>query len=291
MKPKQELINLYDETYNNILNFHEELFEASKFRNPILKELDGEFLKLKNNNQTKVENIKTIQQLIRKFTGSKYVYLNVKKKMFNAYVIPIYNGRFYKKVKHDIKSTDENTIEGSQYIDRIYITFGRTLINNSSHKQLTAILLHELGHAYLHKSHVMSFVKTITKVSTGIGTIVVSLLNGILIPLFLPLFLVSRTFSFLDHREEYNADNFALKYGYGDDFAKTMLLSHKYETNNKTKMKKIFDSLMYLLLPPEHPHSKNRIKNLNSTYLKKYQKIYPDIKNELTIIFKQLEKS
>ncbi len=283
----QEIINLYEQSYN----IQEELFEASKFRNPILKELDGEFLKLKNSKKIKVANIKVIQQLIRKFTGAKYVYLNVKKDMFNAYVIPIYNGFFYKKVKQNIKNINEDGIEGSQYIDRIYITFGQKLIDKLSHKQLTAILLHELGHVYLHRSHVIMFIKKIITLSTIGGTISINLITGIFIPIILPLILINRTFSFFDHKEEYNADKFALKYGYGDDISNVMIKLYNKEMKNKSKIRQIFDSIIYMLLPTSHPKSKNRIKNISKTYLKKYQKIYPDISNELTIIFRNLEKS
>ncbi len=282
----QEIIDLYEQSYE----LQEELFEASKFRNPILKELDGEFLKLKNSKTVKVENIKSIQQLIRKFTGAKYVYLSIKKDMFNAYVIPIYNGFFYKKVKQDQKIIDDG-IEDSQYIDKIYITIGQKLLDKLSHKQITAVLLHELGHVYLHRSHVMMFVKKIINLSTVIGTISVNLMTGVFVPIILPLLLISRTFSFFDHKEEYNADKFALKYGYADDISKVMLTFHKKEIQNKSKMRQIFDNIIYMILPTSHPQSKNRIDKINKTYLKKYQKIYPDIKNELTIIFKNLEKS
>ena len=286
----QSFIDIYQNIANSDID--ESLFEASSFRNPILKEIDGEFLKLKNTKLVKDQRPikKQLQILIRKFTGSKHVFVNIKKDLNNAYVIPIYNGMFYKKVKQDIKSINERGIEGSQYIDRIYITFGQKLINKLSHTQLTAVLLHELGHAFLHKSHIMIFVNSIIKSSHAI-IVLISMkyfLNYFLIPI-IPYLIIVRTIGFLDHKEEYNADKFAAKYGYADDIADVMLMFHNINVKNKSKIRRIFDSIISFILPTSHPLSKNRLKKLHNHYMKKYQQIYPDIKNELTIIFNSLE--
>jgi len=279
----KKIKNMYDDTFNeSIPNL---LFEASGFRNPILKEIDSEFLKLKTSDNEKdfLPIKKKLQNLIQKFTGAKHVFISIKKDMFNAYVIPIYNGTFYKKVSQS-KSVEEKGIEGSEYIDRIYITFGLDLINKCNNKQLTAVLLHELGHAFLHKSHILSFIKKISILG------IIPLKFGLNVPIGLALLLILRTLSFFDHKEEYNADKFAVKYGYGDDFAKLMLSVHKNNQLNKSKIRKIFDLFITTVYPSEHPRPKNRINKINNIYLKKYQKIYPDIKNNLTIIFKKMEQ-
>ncbi len=285
---------IFEESYNEAIQEHQEnlIFEASRFREPVLKKIDSSFQKMKKTAAFKGEDKRNLQKLVSEFTGATKVYVSVKKNMMNAYIIPIYNGILFKDIKDKKNSAIKNTmlsgdIQNSKYIDKLYITFGDQLIETLQPTELTAVLLHELGHAFLHTSHVRVIVNLILrKISFILG--VVLYFNSIPFSFF-PWLVVLRTLNFLDHLEEYNADKYAVKYGYADDMSRVLIKFHNIETKNKSKIHIFLIEVLKFILLSSHPRSKSRLSKLKKTYQKKYAELYPDLKQDITIIFQNLK--
>lgn len=255
--------------------------EASPYREPILKKIDKNFKDLKEdfyNNKVKKDLIKNIKQ----FTGSKQIFISIKKNMFNAYVIPIYTNELF-KIKN-IKSNKmlDTDISNNKYIQKIYITFGDKIIDELSSRELTAVLLHELGHVYLHKTNVF-------KIMTKLLLISGMLPSFILLGTTLPIVLIMRSLYFFDHIEEYNADKYATKYGYGDEIIKLTNKFHNIQTKNKSKIRLIFEKTFKLIFGTTHPENQKRACKAAKDMFKEYKKLYPNQTKELTIILDNLK--
>ena len=207
------------------------LFEVSIYRSNILKDIDQDFAEIKKDKQNHaaqdLSNKNSLIKNIKEFTGIQDVKITLIKDFPNACVIPIYTRLFsldlltlYKDYKIDGNIKNLNVIEEpSKYIKKIHIIFGYEFINMMSPRELTSILLHELGHVFAHTANLPRLLVGYFK----------TFLNIILsIPMTIPIYLVTmaivitlmRSFSFLDHRKEYKADQFAAKYGYGDEMIK-----------------------------------------------------------------------
>ncbi len=256
------------------------ILEASRIREPILKKIDDNFAKLKMNPKDSAVK-RELKQNILKFTGVKTVLISFKTDYFNASVFPIYNNDIIKDFKFK-KTMAKEDVSNNKYIKKIYITFGIDLLNKLSSKELTAILLHELGHVYNHTTHIWNILSKIAP------TLAFVLFLPSALPALIPYFIVSRTLNFFDHKEEYNADHYAIKYGYGDEMIKVFKKFNHIETAKKSKIKILLTKMYNIIVGTTHPDSKKRACKTAQEMYKDYKKLYPKQTKELTLILNDL---
>jgi hypothetical protein len=277
------------------------ILEVAVERSSILKKIDDNFFNLKRdigNKEYKSELIKNIKE----FTGIKNVTFTLKKDSTEAWIIPLYNQTFVLKISELFKQKNESdSIETadkdfSKHIDRIFICFGYNLINKCSPRQLTAILLHEIGHIYAHSGNYAHYVWWLSRKLRILNS---ALLYRFVLPgtffLVVILSLVSRSLTFFEHYGEYHADEYAAKYGYGDELAKVLHNFHleitRMEERNKKDsfFSKIYDMVYNIFITHEHPDRKDRICNLLNKIMTEYKERYPRNKDVLNIIFGNLK--
>lgn len=290
--------------------FDELIFEVSKYRSDILKDIDRDFAKIKKDRKDLAAK-KELTENIKKFSGIKKVIITFKKDYLNAAIIPIYNQQISMDLVNVLKSYEagENiksldvVEEPSKYIEKIYVIFGNELIDTFSARELTAILLHELGHSFTYTSNLPRillalFQKGVGVVGMVLKTPILWLLNLITLPAYLIssliIITIVRSLTFLEHKSEYRADQFAAKYGYFDEMVKVLYKLHHREMEQQSK-KAWWEKLWYfiegLFSPSTHPKSSRRIEEINDKMLSDYKKLYPKLSNELNIILKDIKKS
>ena len=201
-------------------------------------------------------------------------------------------------LKKPLKRIDE---DNAQYIDGLYIILGNTLLKKITPQQAVAIILHEIGHAYNHTTNIPNWVNYIHE---KLKTIQKPLLIGSLLTpyryfLIGLVFIIgnfSKTLSFFDHATEYNADKFAVKYGYGEEMTQVLYKFHRSELREKKRNKpknflsKILKALYILVKPGEtHPLSQDRLCRLKKLIYEDYKKHYPEISSDLTAIYGNLK--
>lgn len=285
-----------------------ELFEVSPYRSEILKDIDQSFSDIKKD----FSNIKSRKKLIsniRSFTGINHIVLTVKKDFYNASIIPVYNQNFSIDIINIFKnfeaSEDVKTLEvveePSKYISKIYVIFGEELIKDFTPRELTSILLHELGHAYIFTSNVPRLIlHIINKISSFVGKVLSLPIWTMIIafPIYLSSLILAvvltRSLTFLDHKEEYKADQFSAKYGYGDEMIKVLYTIHKMESKNINKQswfEKIINFVKEIFSPSSHPKSSKRISELSDGLIDDYKGMYPKISKELDVILQDVKKT
>lgn len=292
----------------NDFEVQELIFEVSKYRSDILADIDKLFGQLKKNNKdlaAKKELVKKIKQ----FSLIKQVVLTFKPNYMNAAVIPVYNQTISTDLVNLLKDFEagENlknlTVveEQSKYIDKVYIIIGLDLLNMFSPRELTAILLHELGHVYTYTSNLPRILVNLLQKSVGIAgnvfkTPILLFLNLFTVPAYIVSSLIIitlvRSLTFLEHRSEYRADQFPIKYGYGDEFVRVLYKLHtKHIEKDKQKIwyKKLWDFINYIFIPSSHPLSSKRIEEMSDKMLQDYKKLYPHLDKELSIILKDIK--
>ncbi len=303
---------------DKVLDNYQPVFEVSQYAPKILKDIEKIFAKLKK----KPFDVYLRKQLVKKiktFTGIKKVSLSIKKKFFNASVIPIYDDDFIKmsfeelkgiNINQQIKPTKLQRLssieESSKYIKKIYLILGAPLFKQFSPEELTSILLHEIGHAYLTTSNVTtnliyilketelskkkdwkkikkneSFFPKVNKFFNYIFSIQV--LHGL---------------TFLERMHEYKSDKFAVKYGYGVElisvhkFFDSIGKRKKSNSNILSIIKQKTNELWNIIINPEdysHPAEKKRIAQIERQIKNKCIDVYPNLSTELSIILKDYE--
>ncbi len=290
--------------------FKELIFEVSRYRSSILKEIDENFKLLKKDkNNEKIK--KQLVANIRKFTGVEEVVFSLKKDFLNASVVPIYN----RALSLDLLDIFQNFKAGqnirnlevveelSKYVQKFYVVFGEELIDLFSPRELTAILLHECGHVLTYTSNLPRILLSFLGVGIGILGKTSQFLSLVLIELLsLPVYLVliliiiitARSLTFMEHRAEYKADQFAAKYGYGDEMIKVLYRLHLKYVERRSRMawwEKAWEFLDKLFFTTTHPLDSLRIAQLEQQMITEYKKLYPELSNEISIILKDVKSS
>ena len=291
-----------------ILEFESDfLFEASPYRSEILKDIDQDFVELKKD----VKNQKVIKSLIehvKEFTNIKNINISVKEDYNNTFVVPIYNQQLSLDVIDLFKDFAagknlrklETVEEVSKYIKKIYIVFGDKSINLFTPRELTAILLHELGHCFIHTANMPTMIigllrKIVITVELIPKIILIPLISISLVQLFIitaTLFIICRSLTFLEHRSEYKADQFASKYGYGDEIIKVLYKLHNIQEEVQSKyswIKKVLHFIMEFFIPKTHPKETQRILKASEEIIVDYKKMYPKVSKELNIILSDIK--
>jgi hypothetical protein len=290
------------------MNFDELVFEASQFRSEILKEVDQNFTQIKKD-KTDLAAKKALVKNIKDFSGIKDVIITFKKEYYNVAVIPIYNQLVSTDLLNVFKDYEagENikslTVveEPTKYIKKVYIIIGNEIVDKLLPRELTAIILHELGHCFTYTANLPRvllafFQKYIGRIGLVLKIPVLWFLKIFVLPAFLIstliIITVVRSLTFLEHKSEYKADQFATKYGYGEEMIKVL---HKIYTRQverekyETWQEKLCDFMKELFSPPVHPVNSRRIEEVNDQMLNEYKKLYPKLSNELSIILKDIK--
>jgi hypothetical protein len=293
---------------NDFGDIIEPIFEVSPYRSDILKKIDYNFSQIKKNSKDLTIR-KELSENIKNFTNIDNIVITIKPKFMNAAVIPVYNRLFSTRIFSSLKkyeTTEDLTAlqtveESSKYIRKIYILLGQDLIDEFSSRQLTAILLHEFGHCFTHTSNTPFILLKILSVTSDLishkillSIPITSLTTSISLPIQLSLLvsiiLFSKSLTFFEHKGEYKADQFAIKYGYGDEMIKVLNFYHKSDTKSvigKSWYSKLGNFISGILTVSTHPASSSRIKSIHDQLTKDYKKMYPEISTELNIILTQ----
>lgn len=290
--------------------FDELIFEASQFRSEILKDIDQDFTLIKKDKKALAAKKELIKN-IKEFSGVKNVIITFKKDYLNASIIPIYNQQFSLDLLNNFKDYEnsgnikslEVAEEPAKYIKKLYIIFGNELIDSFSPRELTAILLHELGHSFTYTSNIPRILLALFQKGVGVvGMLfrvpVLWLFNLVTLPMYvvssLIVITIARSLTFLEHKGEYRADQFAAKYGYADEIIKVLYKFHNKEEIVKAKeawWEKIWVFIKELFSPSAHPNNSSRIEEVNDQMITEYKKLYPKLSNELSIILKDIKSN
>jgi len=142
-----------------------------------------------------------------------------------------------------------------------------------SPRELTALFLHEIGHVV---NHIGEFVSIIQK-SAYLSKMILLAINLFIGSLYLlPLTLViTRTLFWTLHIGEYNADKFAVEYGYGTEFISLM---HKFEKNIKVESEstivQFLVKIYHYIFGNTHPSNKDRIRKIANIIKDEYSDKY-----------------
>ena len=193
--------------------------------------------------------------------------------------------------------------ESADAIDIVYIFIGKPMMKALTPKELVAVVLHELGHVYSTTSsipgNILLFLKTVLLKPIQINSSVSDWIFSKIV--FLYTMIVSvliHGITFTQHIGEYQADNFALRYGYGDELVLALNKFYKIEKVNKKNIatskifiKKIIDAFLRIFTTSKdetsespHPDTKTRIEKLESQIFGEYKKTYPNYKEVFDLI-------
>ena len=290
--------------------------EVSEFAPKKLKEMEETFAILKKSHNNNTARLQLLKQ-IKEFTKIHDVVLFFDND-FNFGVIPKYKDvellgiaksflsvfseeqpPLIDKQLKKMKSVEES----SEAIDIVYIYIGKPLLKMLTPQELVAVLLHELGHVYAATSHLPNNLISLFK------EILLKPINSKIFKsdmifsklLFLYSMIISvliHGITFTQHVGEHRADNFSLKYGYGDDMVTALNKFHtiekmyrKREPKAKTFLKKFIVLFWKIFSLDEdekkkssHPDTMKRIEKLESQMFEEYKKIYPNYKDVFDLI-------
>lgn len=245
------------------------LLERGTFATAELRAVDVLFAKLK-----KCETHAARKQVLKQIDKALQKAFTVKVKTdiiyfgeydSNCMVLPILS-------KSVIKSKADFAKLGN--IETVHIVIGWKLVQQINNREMTAIILHELGHLTNHIS------KTVSMINTLLGPAARFLseykyFGTVLLPLTI---ITSRTFAWTEHIKEYNADKFATDNGYGDDLAsvfKKFNLQEKRYADQLTPFRRTIESLKDFIFGTSHPEYKSRalaiITKIKKDYSNKYR--------------------
>ena len=198
-------------------------FEASPYREEVLKKIDEDFTNLKKSFND--QNKKQLEKHIKKFTGFKNIDVVFLK---DAYlnepitVVPVFKGNFFKtkKFKNLLKEDKIN----NDYIRNVQIIISKKELKDFSPKELTAQLLFEIGKMYERSTNVMDKMeKSKIYVILSIPPILKKHQYFLLLINYLYLLFYFQLLQFENKRKA----DFVTKYGYGDEYIKVLYKKHK----------------------------------------------------------------
>lgn len=276
-------------------NFFPVLFEVARIRSEILKKIEKDFDAIRKNISDR-SNIKQLQDHIKEFTGIQKVIVTANMQSMDAAIFPVYTRTLPKIARDDPKSiTPENA---HKYIRAIYVTLGQKLIREFPPKQLTAIILHELGHIYQHTSNLGLILPNLVNLLAKGGVQDVDELKDksfvrriLTIPLIAALFPLSRSLTFSDHIEELKSDEYATRYGYGDELAKVFYKFSKWagERRSSNWLGRVWHRIKRAFSLSSHPSDSERICTIIQKMKKDYKKTYPKLSKQISTIYADIK--
>ena len=292
------------------------LNEVSEFAPKKLREMEATFAALKKSSNNKAARLKLLQQ-IKDVTKIHDVVIFIDNNLNLGVVIKYKNSELlsllksfavmFSEEKHPLSNKKlrkmESFEESSDSIEIVYLFIGKPMLKLLTPQELVAVLLHELGHVYSTTSdipnNIMFLLKTIlVKPLLNAESIKDRLLSKLIFLYSMLVSLFVRGITFTQHIGEYQADNFALKYGYGDDLITAL---NKFKINEKIKqnttsraksfMKQLIQIFLKIFTPTSdeksampHPEVENRIDKLEKQMFEEYKKTYPNYKEIFDLI-------
>ena len=292
------------------------LNEVSEFAPKKLREMEETFSLLKKSHNNKAARLKLLQQ-VKEITKIHDVVIFIDNELNLGVVTKYKNSELlnllksftvmFSKEKRPISNRNLRKMdafeESSEAIEIIYLFIGKPMLKLLTPQELVAVLLHELGHVYSTTSdipnNIMLLLKTllirpILDIESTKDRILSKLvfLYSMLISLFV------RGITFTQHIGEYQADNFALKYGYGDDLVTALNKFKTKEKVGKSKsiktnsfMKQLLQIFLKIFTPTSdeksmmpHPEVETRIDKLEKQMFEEYKKTYPNYKEVFDLI-------
>ena len=292
------------------------LNEVSEYAPKKLREMEESFAELKKSSNNKQARLKLLQQ-IKEFTKIHDVVLFFDTD-FNFAVIPKYkdvellsivkafltmfseeHAPLMDKKLRNMKSVEES----SEAIEIVYIYIGKPLLKMLTPSELVAVLLHELGHVYATTSHLPSNLAFLLKslLLKPLKSKIFSediILSKILFLYSMTIAVLVHGITFTQHVGEHKADNFALKYGYGDEMVMALNKFHTIEklfNKSKPKARTFLKKIVALFWDvftiddnekraQPHPKTMKRIEKLEKQMFDEYKKIYPNYKETFDLI-------
>jgi len=149
----------------------------------------------------------------------------------------------------------------------MHIIYGTEFVKLLTPTELTAVLLHEIGHVCYDLKGIWKFLNNI---SSNIAPIF------LIIPFYFIIHsLVSLAYTFTSYQKEYLADSFAVDYGYGDE-----LISALYKFNKNIKSPPVTKPVPFI----------TRFKNFLTWFFNFGQKQHPETRDRICNMIKQMEE-
>ena len=276
------------------------LAEITEEQRKILYAIDALFLKAKQALATKdrelkkkmtFEFTKDLLTTLKKFTGISKIEIKISPSIgLNAAILPFYSKTLSLKIIEMNRDWPEDLQSfAKKYIDGFILFLGPDLIKTLEARELTSVLLHEFGHLYGHTKAMSLLIPRYLQLLNfvlKIGAIIGSTLTGLpIVHATLPIIIViTRSAEFLNHREEYGADNFATHYGYGNELMSTFKKFEQYDSNSSNIileiLKKALLFIKRIVTPTSHPASGKRICAMFREMVNDYKDLYPEISKE-----------
>jgi Zn-dependent protease with chaperone function len=284
------------------------LIEASPQRSSILMEIEKLFQEAKQSKDYR-SILSDLEKLVTKFTGIKNVEIHIERvNEPNAGVLPIYNHilpqefglfDFIKKKKPTPHKGIQKLEETAEYVKGMHIFINSGLIKLLTPKEIVGVLMHEFGHVFYHTtvlpqvfSSLIGKVANIASLITVIRSRTENLPSEVVLPVLLTTATVSRTLTILDHKEELKGDEFAIKYGYGDELTSAISKLSSIKAP-KTRIGKVFkmiiSTIKNLLFASTHPSGHRRITKMADKIQKEYADLYPNYSRGMQKAMKDIE--
>ncbi len=292
------------------------LNEVSEFAPKKLEEFEHVFALLKKSHNNKSARFKLLQ-LIKDFTKIHDVVvfiddefnLGVVTKYKDTELLSLIKSFLFMFVEKNPPLSNkklrklESVEESSENIEIIYIFIGKPLLKFLTPKELVAVLLHELGHVFSTSDEIPNNILLLLK-SILIRPIKLfgsdkdQIVSRLTFLYTMTVSLLIRGITFTQHIGEYRADNFALKYGYGDELITALnkiKTVEKIKTRNFSKansiIKSIINFLKKIFVPSSndlrsnpHPDTISRIEKLENQIFEEYKNTYPKYKEVFDLI-------
>lgn len=312
---QKEVISITNDEFYELTNSRTDLLiEVSQYAPKPLKRIDKLFRALKKDLRD-IKSKKALIEELQKFTGIEKVTLSIKPNLFNAAVLPVYRQSLPKELfgtlkeilgNSHLKNVDPKKIkkmetveESATHIEEVIVVFGENLIKSLTAEECTAILLHELGHVFSKTAswpYIIPFItKKIFYVSATLTTFL-KLMGTVPMEVLALITFVALVgihgLTFLERAGEYSADNYAARYGYGDDLASVLFKVKSVKTQVSQRksftvriINIISNFIENIFFPGVHPDEGERIMNLKKRMSKEFKDLYPELDSEITYIF------
>jgi hypothetical protein len=149
----------------------------------------------------------------------------------------------------------------------MHIIYGIEFVKLLTPTELTAVLLHEIGHVCYDLKGIWKFLNTVSSHITPILVV---------IPFYLIIqSLASLAYTFTSYQKEYLADSFAVDYGYGDE-----LISALYKFNKNIKSPPVTKPVPFI----------TRFKNFLVWFFNIGHRQHPETRDRICKMIKQMEE-
>ena len=292
------------------------LNEVSEYAPKKLREMEETFSILKKSSNNKNARIKLLQQ-VKDFTKIHDVAIFVNDELNLGVITRYKNSELISIIKSFFTMMSEerppllnktlrkleSVEESPDQIEMIYLFIGKPLLKLLTPQELVAVLLHEFGHVFSTTSslpgNILLLLKTIMiKPIKDFGSSSDAIISKLIFLYTMVVSIFIHGITFTQHVGEYQADNFSLKYGYGDElvtalnkFRSIVKIKKSNKEKAKSLIKKITDTFIkiFTLSKTEisgipHPETDARIEKLEKQIFDEYKKTYPNYKEVFDLI-------